>query len=189
MTSGEGGMLVTDNEDLADAARLMRDHGLTPERIMVKFGHNWCMSEITAIVGIHQLARLDSFIRRRNEIAQGYASYLEGVEGISLFKKPPNIRHSYYKYPLRLADDINVKRVAMSLKDIYGIETGQIYYPPCHLHPYYKETFGTGEGDFPTAEKVLGKVLCLPVHLAITDRDIEYIADALVRTLAELRNA
>ena len=183
MTCGEGGMIVTENEELADASRVMRDHGLSSERIMVMLGHNWRMSEISAIVGLHQLKRLDSFVRRRNEIARSYSSYLKDVEGISLFKTPSNIRHSFYKYPIRLAEDFDAEKVGGVLKDIYGIETGSIYYPPCHLHPYYMETFGTKKGDFPTAEKVLKRILCLPMHMALTNDDVKYVAETLIRTL------
>jgi perosamine synthetase len=179
MTTGEGGMLVTDDEKLAEKARLMRDHGQNSQRLMVTLGHNWCMSEVTAILGKYQLANLESFVLKRNEVAKLYTKYLKQTEGISLFKTPSNIRHSYYKYPIKLDDDVDAEKLAGTLREEYGIETGSIYYPPCHLQPFYRENFGTGDGDFPVAEKVLGKVLCLPMHACITEEQVRYIANAL----------
>jgi len=172
MTTGEGGMLVTDNEALADKARLMRDHGQNSQRLMVTLGHNWCMSEVTAILGKYQLGNLERFVLRRNEIAQSYEKSLKQREGISLFKKPSHIRHSYYKYPVKLDEDIDAKKLAGTLIEKYNIETGTIYYPPCHLQPFYRETFNTGPGDFP----------------GITALDVNFITDALVRSIAAQKN-
>jgi perosamine synthetase len=184
MTTGEGGMLVTDDEKLAEKARLMRDHGQNSQRLMVTLGHNWCMSEATAILGKYQLTNLESFVLKRNEIAKFYGKHLKQTEGISLFKTPSNIRHSYYKYPIKLDDDVDVQKLARTLREEYGIETGNIYYPPCHLHPFYRETFGTGEGDFPVAERVLDKVLCLPMHVCITEDQVRYITNALKTSIS-----
>ena len=74
------------------------------------------------------------------------------------------------------------------MKDRFGIETGSVYYPPCHLHPYYRKTFGTGEGDLPVAEKVLSKVLCLPMHLGVTDEQVMRVTSALARSISSVRD-
>jgi perosamine synthetase len=75
--------------------------------------------------------------------------------------------------------------VASLLKNKYGIEAGHIYYPPCHLHPYYMETYGTKRGDYPTAERVLKQVLCLPMHYAVTDENVSYIVESLISSIKE----
>lgn len=185
MTSGEGGMLVTDNEKLAKEARFMRNHGLDRSRIMVKLGHNWCLSEAGAIIGMHQLEKLEGFLRRRREIAQEYETLLNGVAGVTLFRTPANIKHSYYKYPIRLDPKVDRAKVASALKEKYCIETGSIYYPPCHLHPFFMETYGCKEGDLPVAEAVLKSVLCLPMHPGLTSEDAKYVSQALVNCLPE----
>ncbi len=179
MTTGEGGILITDNAGLAEAARSMRNRGLNSERLMVMLGHSWCLSEISAILGLHQLDNLEHFVQRRNEIARLYESNLAKVDGVTLFKTPPNIRHSYHKFPVKLAEGLDAEKVAGVLKDKYGVETGRVYYPPCHLHPYYKTAFGTREGDFPVAESVMHRVLCLPIHIALSDEQIAYVASAV----------
>ena len=163
----------------------MRNRGLNNERLMVMLGQSWCMSEIDAILGVHQLENLEYFVTRRNHIANQYDRLLGNVKGISLFKTPANIRHSFHKYPVKCDENIDVEKVAQILKVKFGIETGRVYYPPCHLHPYYKKTFGTREGDFPVAERVLRQVLCLPIHLGLVDEQIKDISGAFEISIGE----
>ena len=187
MTTGEGGIITTEDPELADAARSMRNHGQNSQRLMVMLGHNWRMSEVAAILGKYQLENLEKFVHKRNEIARSYDNALGKIEGVSLFRTPDNVRHSYYKYAVRLSDDIDTEKLAQILKEEYNIETGNIYYPPCHLHPFYKENFGTREGDLPVAEKVLQKVLCLPMHVGITEENVKYISEALRSSILKLQ--
>lgn len=183
MTSSEGGMVTTNDQHLAEAARCMRAHGQNSERRMVMLGHNWRMSEISAIIGKHQLERLEHFISERNKIAKHYERALRNAAGISLLQTPAFMRHSYYKYPVKLEEGIDKDRVAAVLRTKYGVETGNVYYPPCHLHPFYIENFGTKEGDFPVAENVLKRILCLPMHSGLTEEAARYSADALVQSV------
>jgi dTDP-4-amino-4,6-dideoxygalactose transaminase len=183
MTSGEGGMLVTEIDKMAQDTRLKRNHGQNASKQMVMFGHNWCLSEAGAIIGMHQLRKLDWFLQRRNEIAQKYNTLLDGVDGVTLFRTPANIRHSYYKYPILLDQDVDRLKVAADLKENYGVETGSVYYPPCHVHPFYRENFGCKEGDLPVSESVLKSVLCLPMHPSVTDEDTKYVAESLTSCL------
>ena len=187
MTTGQGGMITTNNPKMANVAQKMRDHGLDPDRIMVMLGDNWCMSEITAIIGKYQLANLDGFVKKRNEIAKHYTHSLAKAQHISLFQTPNNIQHSYYKYPLRL-NGINKDKVALALKQDFGIDTGSIYYPPCHLHPWYMSNLNTRRGDLPISETVLQEVLCLPIHLGINDETANYIVDSLNTCLLRVSN-
>lgn len=188
ITTGEGGILVSDDERLVVAARSMRNRGLDSQKLMVMLGHSWLMSEITAVLGVHQLENLDCFVNRRNEIAQYYDEHLKTVAGVSLFKTPPNIKHVYHKYPIKLDLDLDAEKIAGILKEQYSIETSRVYYPPCHLHPYYKTTFGTREGDFPVAERVTKQTLTLPIHMDITHEDVSYIANALNLSIQTLRD-
>jgi perosamine synthetase len=180
MTTGEGGIILTNNDELAEIARCMRNRGLNSQHLMTLLGHSWTMSEITAIMGIHQLENLNYFVRRRNEIAKQYESLITKINGLSLLQTPSNILHSYHKFPVRFAEEFDVKKIAADLMKKYSIETGTVYYPPCHMHPFYQANFGTNEGDFPISEKVLKKTLCLPIHLLLTKEDVQYIADSLL---------
>jgi len=185
MTTGEGGMITTDHSYLAEAAYSMRTHGQDSRKQMIRLGHNWRMSEIAAILGNHQLENLEKFVIKRNAIATQYEASLRSVDGVSLFRTWSNIRHSYYKYPVRLGDDIDRERLSNALKEQYGIETGNVYDPPCHLQPFYRKNFGTRPGDSPVAEKVLKKILCLPMHVDMTDEDVKYVTDALVTSVSK----
>jgi dTDP-4-amino-4,6-dideoxygalactose transaminase len=185
VTACEGGMIITDDDELASETRITRNNGQNVDRQMVMLGHNWRMSELSAIVGKNQLAHLDEFIEKRNQVAGWYQEALSGIEGIELFSTPPNFRHSYYKYPIKLADTIDRIKLAGTLKEQYGIETGHVYYPPCHLHPYYKETYVKKAGDLQTAERVLPKVMCLPMHFGVTKENVEYIKNALLAALSK----
>jgi perosamine synthetase len=187
MTTGQGGMITTNDSDIATSALSMRNHGLDSERIMVMLGDNWCMSEVTAVLGRYQLANLENFVKKRNEIASLYSALLEKNEVVSTFKTPSNIRHSYYKYPLRL-HGVDRDKLSFLLKNEFGIDTGSIYYPPCHLHPWYKENFGTRQGEFPVSETVLKQVLCLPIHPGITKDTARYVVDSLNTCIGKLQN-
>ena len=179
ITAGEGGMIITEDSCLVDEAYKMRNHGLNSDGLMVTFGHNWCMSEVNAIIGENQLRNLDYFIDERNVIARNYDKLLGQIEEISLLNKPPEMRHAYYKYLTRFADNIDTHRLAHKLLEEYGIQTGYLYYPPCHLHPFYQKYFKGNNQYFPVATKVLKKILCLPMHLGISKEDVEYIANAI----------
>jgi dTDP-4-amino-4,6-dideoxygalactose transaminase len=137
------------------------------------------MSEVAAIIGRHQLKRLEEFVLRRNDVARLYEAELAKVRGLSLFRTPAGIRHSYYKYPVRLDDDVDREKVAEGLKSEFGVETGTVYDPPCHLHRFYRENFGAREGDLPVSENVLKKVLCLPMHVGMSRETVEYVSGSL----------
>ncbi len=188
MTTGQGGMITTNDSGMASAAYSMRNHGLDSERIMMMIGDNWCMSEVTAVIGKYQLAQLESFVRRRNQIAKHYEEGLKNTLDVSTFETPTNIRHSYYKYPIKLSTQVDRDKVAVALKTEFGIDTGSIYYPPCHLHPWYLKNFRTKKGDFPVAESVLKQVLCLPIHVGITEEVSQYVIESLKNCLDRFHN-
>jgi dTDP-4-amino-4,6-dideoxygalactose transaminase len=185
MTSCEGGMVVTNNLGLAESMRCMRNCGQTRQREVVMLGHNWRLNELAAIVGLHQLEHIERFIKRRNEVARFYESTLKDTNGVTLFKTPQNIRHSYYKFPIKLAPEIDRDKLSIKLKEKFGVETGSVYYPPCHLQPYYLENY-VKNGEFPVAERVLKSVLCLPMHANLTLENLKFIKDALISCLDEL---
>ena len=186
MTTGQGGMVTTNDPGLAKAAFSMRDHGLDSERIMRMMGDNWCMSEVTAVLGRYQLANLETFLKKRNKIANLYDTLLEKNEAVTIFKTPSNIRHSYYKYPLRL-NGIDREKLSFALKKEFGVDTGSLYYPPCHLHPWYKQNLGTREGDFPVSEVVLKQVICLPIHPRITRDTVHYVVSSFNACLSKVQ--
>jgi len=180
MTTCEGGMITTDDRSLAMMARSVRAHGMDKQLgHAVKLGYNWRMDELSAIVGIHQLKQLDNFIKRRRDIAGRYEYGLREIEGVRPMFTPSNIRHSYYKYPVYLGEGIDASRLSQFLKSNYHINTGNIYFPPCHLHPLYKEMFGYTGGELPVSERVLRRVIALPMHVQMTDSDVNRVLEGL----------
>jgi len=179
MTTCEGGMITTNDHDLANLARIMRNHGRDETGLTVKLGYNWLMDEIRAALGVHQLEQLEKFVEKRNEIAKKYEKGLQEIEGAEPFLTPKNIRHSYYKYPVYLDGGIDRLKLTQFLKSKYGVNIGHVYCPPCHLQPLYKEMFGYKGGELPVAEQVLERVITLPMHVRITDSDINRVLTEL----------
>lgn len=121
-------------------------------------------------------------------MARRYEATLANVKGLSLFKTPSNIRSSYYKFPTRADDGIDVEKLGLVLKRDYGVETGNVYYPPCHMHPFYKDNYGLKEGDLPVSERVLRKVLCLPMHVGLSEDDVDYVSDSVRCAIGKLED-
>jgi dTDP-4-amino-4,6-dideoxygalactose transaminase len=186
MTTGEGGMITTEDEKMARTAFQLRSHGLDSDGRMIMLGHNWRMSEIAAIIGKHQLETLEKFVSKRNAIAKMYELKLRKIGAVSVPRPPRGVRHSYYKYAVRLSEGIDRKKLAHILKEEHGIETGNVYDPPCHLHPFYRKTMGTRPGDLPVAERVLPRILCLPMHVGMRKRTVEYVSVALKDSIEKL---
>jgi dTDP-4-amino-4,6-dideoxygalactose transaminase len=118
-------------------------------------------------------------------LAKIYNELLSNLKGISTFQTPSNFRHSYYKYTIKFDKGINIEKVCTLLKTRYKVETGPLYYPPIHLHPYYREHFGTCDGMFPVAEDALPRVQCLPLHAAMSTESVPYVTRSLADCIQE----
>lgn len=183
MTTGEGGIITTNDDKLARFARSVRNHGKEGD-LHVQLGYNWRMSEVNAILGIYQLKRLEEYIERRNEVARKYTDRLARIGGITPIPVPSNFRHSYYKYPIILPKSVDVAKLGKALEEKYGIATGALYNPPIHLQPLYRQLFGYKEGMLPVAEDVLTRELCLPLFVGLGDEEIDYIVNSVEKELS-----
>ena len=180
MTTGTGGMITTDNAELAAYARSVRHHGQGESlESIVNLGNDWFMDEMSAAMGLYQLKRLQENVDHRNEIVESYRRQLSGIDWIRAPLYPENLRHAYYKFPVMLAADVNKKKLREIMLDEYQIELGSIYDPPCHMHPIFQKELGCYEGMFPRAEAALRNQICLPVHAAITEEDVTAVITAL----------
>ncbi len=184
MTTGEGGMITTNDSELDKFARSLRHHGIEGRDNYPRLGYNWRMPDINAILGIYQLQRLNENIKERNRIAKKYFESLSRFKNIKFIKYPTNILHGYYKYSIILPFDS--RELQRTLKEKYEIDTGSLYYPPIHMQPLYQNTFGYKESDLPVAADILKRVLCLPMFISITDEQIDYVIESLSK---ELENA
>ena len=184
MTSGEGGMLTTDDSGLAAFARSFRSHGQAADsRCIVRLGSNYRLPELSAALGLSQLRRLDAIVAGRARLAERYRHRLGRRSDIRLIATPENQVHSHYKLPLVLPPGMQRDRMAASLS-ARGIATGSIYWPPCHLEPYYLGRAGDFPARCPLAEDVLARTLTLPLHAGMSLEDVDRVCDSVVRALA-----
>lgn len=178
ITSGEGGMLVTNNDEVAAFARSMqargRDVSCADERY-IRVGRNIRMTEFSALLGQLQLNRIDEFLFRRRQIASIYKSYLEGRSDIYLPVPEDNIQSSYWKFPVVLNRRSDRQMFIRELHAL-GISADASYQPPLHLQPIFRQKFNCIEGVLPITERVLDSHLCLPCHPRLSDDDAEYVA-------------
>lgn len=187
MTTGEGGIITTNNEELANFAKWFRNHGVVEGRaVHDHLGHNWRMDELSAILGLSQMQDLEMFLCARQKIALRYDRGLRGVGHVILPVTPADAKHCYYKYPIIMESRYLREELSTALRTHYGIETGSAYYPPCHLQPIVRQLLGYSEGMLPKSEDVLPRVLCVPVHVGLKVSDVDYVISAIKDELKRL---
>lgn len=187
ITTGEGGIITTNSEEVAQSVGILRDQGKENfnSNIIVKLGYNWRLPEINAAIGITQLNRLPEIIEKRNRIAQYYNEKLKRMKGIKPLRPPPHITNNYYKYIAVLDTEIDRDELKHKLRQ-KGVKCGgEVYWPPLHLQPIYQNLLHTKEGDFPIAERLCRQMICLPMYTQMTVEDVNYVCEKLEETLTE----
>jgi UDP-4-amino-4,6-dideoxy-N-acetyl-beta-L-altrosamine transaminase len=187
ITTGEGGAVVTDDEEYARRLRLFRNHGITRSAgefeedadgpwhsEMRMLGFNYRLSDIQCALGRSQLKRLGMFIGRRRELAEMYRSMFADEEGVCL--PPSQEGHAWHLFPIRVGADIRAALFAHLAEN--GIRP-QVHYLPVPLHPYYKRRFGYKKGDFPEAERFYERALSLPLYPSMEDADVERVVNCV----------
>jgi perosamine synthetase len=172
MTTGEGGMITTDDEGIAEKASLLREHGSKIKYLHEILGYNYRMTDIAAAIGLVQLKKLDSFNKKRNENAKKLNETIEDVDGLFPPYVQPRTYHVFHQYTIRVDEDFRLSRdqTARRLND-RGIATG-VYYPiPIHKQSFYKNK----QAGLHVTEKMSGEVLSLPVHPGLLEGDLEKI--------------
>lgn len=186
MTSGEGGMIVTDDEQLAIDARRYRDQGKESFTVNLhtRLGHNWRMSEVHAAIGLQQLKRLAEFLAGRRRAGARVHELLGGLKGISTFKDPRGVVPNYYKFMALLKNEINRAEFRKTLREKKKISlAGEVYELPCHLQPIFKEDKGCSGWDFPNAEDFCRRHVCLPIYANMTDDEVGYLCEGIREVL------
>ncbi|MEM1666919.1 MAG: DegT/DnrJ/EryC1/StrS family aminotransferase [Nitrososphaerota archaeon] len=181
MTTGEGGIITTNDAEYARKCRLFRTHGQEEAHMAVIPGLNYRMTEFEAAIGLVQLSKLEKLnaIRARN--AEVLKDYLEGIPSIITPTFPSYVKPSHYVYTIRVRGGGSKKSRDMLQKYLTenGIEAA-IYWPnPVHLHPLYMGLYGYQRGSLPVSEEASDEVLSLPVHPKVTTDDLRYIAEKI----------
>ena len=179
--TGEGGMVTTDNEGLAERVRMVRTHGEKVKYSSLMLGTNYRMTEIQAAIGIEQLKKLPTFFARRFHNAKALTELLSKSDKITLPPELGNRKSSWYLYTIRINNVSALQRNSI-IEQMHSKGIGaEAYYPtPVHQMPYYK-AFGTF--SLPETEKAANQVLSLPIHPGVTDEQIITIADTLLALL------
>ena len=195
VTTGEGGAITTDDDELAARLRLFRNHGITSDHRqrteqgswfyeMVDLGYNYRISDIQCALGRSQLRKLPEWIRRRKQIAARYDQALAEIDGVDPLVTAPDREHAYHLYVVRLDSGLDRQAVFAALRD-RGLGVN-VHYVPVHLHPFYRDRLGTGRGLAPVAEEAYDHMLSLPMFPALTDEQVERVLDTVREVVAEM---
>lgn len=187
ITSGEGGMITTNDENIYNRALVFRDQGKAGflGNIHTELGYNWRMSEVHAALGLSQFARLEEFIADRRKIASFYDTALEKFNKVAPVKIPSGAKSNYYKYAAVLTDSTDRTALKKGMKEKYSVGlSGEVYELPCHLQPIFKTLYGFKGGEFPVAEDLCQRHICLPVFAGMTDEQARYVVESLKEVLA-----
>lgn len=194
ITTGEGGMAMTNNQQLADQMFLLRSHGITRNTDhmtqipdgpwyyqQVELGFNYRMTDIQAALGISQMNRLDEYLDKRHELAEKYNNIFVDTPVKSQCQRP-DCYSAYHLFVIRLQDSASIshKTLFKSLRT-EGIGVN-LHYIPVHTHPYYR-SMGFNFGDFPNAEKYYNEAISIPLYPLLTDVEQEYIGNVILGLL------
>ena len=198
VTTGEGGAILTNRDDLATRLRELRSHGMTrdPDRMratevegpwvyeMRALGLNYRITDFQCALGRSQLARLEASLARRRAIADRYDAAFAGIEPVARPPRPARFESARHLYVLRVdwaALGTTRARAVAALRD-RGIGT-QVHYPPVPLQPWYRDRYGHAEGDFPGAEDHHRRCLSIPMFPAMSDGDVERVVAAVTEVV------
>ena len=197
ITTGEGGMAVTENTALADRMRQMSLHGLSHDawkrysgngawdyRIVAP-GYKYNLTDIAAAIGLHQLDRAEALRRQREAIAQSFRESLDNVEQLDLPPAPADRIHAWHLFPIRLKlERLRIDRNAF-IEQLREQGVGcTVHWRPLHLHPYYQDTFGWQPEHLPVASSQWQRILSLPIFPGMREDEQLHVVD-VVRTLCE----
>lgn len=186
MTSGEGGMITTDDENIYNKALVFRDQGKAGfyDNVHTEMGYNWRMSEVHAAIGLSQFARLEEFITNRRRIARIYDRELKRINKLRPVEIPTEVKSNYYKYAAILDTGIDRASLKKELKEKHGVSlSGEVYELPCHLQPIFRKLYNFSGGEFPIAEDLCQRQICLPIFATMTEEEARYVIDSLGKVI------
>jgi len=196
ITTGEGGMITTEDADFAQRMRVFRNHGITTDHRhrqshgewayeMMTLGFNYRLTDIGCALGLSQLPKLEGWVRRRNDLAARYREAFRDLPQFVPLTLLPERRHAYHLFVVRC----RTAELGWTRDEIFAALRAEgigvnVHYIPVHLHPYYREQFGTRPGQCPNAEAVFQEILTLPLFPAMSERDVDDVCRALRKVIA-----
>jgi len=199
MTTGEGGMVTTDDPEAAERMRTFRNHGIESTHHdraeegtwfyrMPEVGYNYRLTDFQCALGMSQLEKLPAWTSRRREIAARYDRAFAGLEAVEPLAVRSDATCSYHLYVIRL----DLGRIEADRERVYEAMRAEgigvnVHYIPAHLHAFYRDNFGTGEGTCPEAEEAYRRILTLPVFPRMTDADAEDVVTAVEKVVGAYR--
>jgi perosamine synthetase len=195
ITTGEGGMITTEDPKLAAKMRVFRNHGISTDHRertaqgswfyeMIELGYNYRLTDLQCALGLSQLRKLPVWVARRREIAHAYDSALSCLPAVRPLAVRPDVSHSYHLYVVRL----EVEEIRATRAEVFAALRAEgigvnVHYIPVHLHPFYRTRLGTHPGLCPVAEAAYERLLTLPMFPAMTDQDVNDVIRALEKVL------
>ncbi|MFH1451236.1 MAG: UDP-4-amino-4,6-dideoxy-N-acetyl-beta-L-altrosamine transaminase [bacterium] len=195
ITTGEGGLVLTNSKDFYDKLKTFRSHGTIkkPEKggwyyEIENPGYNCRLTDFQCALGISQLKKLDRFISCRRKIASQYDQAFKGIKEIKCLVEKDYAKSAYHIYPIRL----QLKNLKAGRKEIFGEfrKQGlgvQVHYLPVHLHPFYQKAFGYKKGDFPNAEKYYGETVTIPLFPRMTATEVNQVISVVKKVIVSYR--
>jgi len=180
MTTGEGGMIITDDEDIYRLCKSYRNQGRGDDMQWLshdRLGYNYRINELTAALGVVQTQRLPEFIHQRQILAAKYLERLSAIEGVRLPEIAEGNEHSWFVFGIRVRADIR-DTVIEQLNEA-GVQSKAYFFPCIHLQNFYRESFGYKPGDFPIAEQLSHEMAILPFYPQMTDEEVDYVYETL----------
>jgi perosamine synthetase len=188
ITTGEGGMVVTDDPGLAEVMRSMRNQGRDADGTWlrhVRLGFNYRLDELSAALGVAQMERITELRAGRARVVRAYTRALGDKDWITLPGVGDREVVDWFVYVVHLHPEIDRDLMIERLAE-HGVAS-RPYFSPIHLQPFYREAFGFKPGDFPVTERVAASTLALPFSSRLPDEDVQYVADALIESVDAAR--
>jgi len=201
ITTGEGGMVTTDNVKFADTLRRFRNHGISSDARqrqsegqwhyeMVLLGFNYRLTDIACALGIQQLKKLGANLSRRRKITERYTAAFREIPEVVPPSVRPEANPAWHLYPVRV-DRVKLKADRSQVFHALRAENigVNVHYIPVHRHPYYRERFGYRGGEYPVAEDAYERLISLPMFHGMSDQDVEDVIHAVDKVISHFRDA
>jgi len=192
ITTGEGGMILTNNKKIANLCQSMANQGREIKNGKwlnhIRLGYNYRLDEMSSAMGIAQLKRIKEIVKKRNAVANLYAKKIKDILEIEVPFVAENCRLSWFVYVVKLSGKFAGKKRDKIIQEMAreGIQCSN-YFQPIHLQPFYKKEFGYKEGNFPIAENVSKRTLALPFYNNLSEKEIDFVVKNLKEIINEIK--